>query len=71
MTIGRQLRQIRKQYSLTQQQLADQGGVSFAFINRVETGRTTPRVAELNRVLALLGCEIAIIDKKTKKVIEV
>ncbi len=71
MSIGQQLRQIRKKYSLTQQQLAEQGGVSFAFVNRVETGKTTPRLEELNRVLALLGCEIAIIDKKTKKVIEI
>jgi y4mF family transcriptional regulator len=67
--IGDQLKQIRKTYGLTQKQLADQSGVSFSFINGVETGNSSIRLQTLNKTLALLGCELAIIDKKTQKVI--
>lgn len=68
MGIGEQLKQLRKAYSLTQKQLADQSGVSFSFINEVETGSSSIRVETLNKVLTLLGCELAVVDKKTKKV---
>ncbi|MGK5084853.1 helix-turn-helix domain-containing protein [Bdellovibrionota bacterium FG-1] len=69
MTLGEQLKHIRKTYGLTQKKLADQSGVSFSFINSVETGSSSMRLETLNKVLALVGCEIAIVDKKTKKVI--
>lgn len=71
MKIGEQLKSIRKNYNLTQEQLATQSGVSFAFINRVENGNTSIRLEILNKVLDLLGCELAIIDKKTQRVIEI
>ncbi len=69
MKIGEQLKHIRKVYHLTQKQLAEQSGVSFSFINEVETGSSSIRLETLNKALALLGCEIAIVDKKTKIVI--
>ena len=69
MKIGEQLKYIRKAYGLTQKKLADQSGVSFSFINGVETGSSSIRLETLNKALGLLGCELAIIDKKTKKVI--
>jgi len=69
MKIGEQLKSIRKTYGLTQKQLAEQSGVSFSFINDVETGSSSIRLATLNKALALFGCELAVIDKKTKKVI--
>lgn len=71
MNIGIQLKTIRKGYGLTQEELARKTGVSFSFINGVENGRTSIRLEVLSKVLELLGCEVAIIDKKTKKVIEV
>lgn len=70
MKIGEQLKILRKQYNLTQEQLAVQSGVSFAFINRVENGKTSIRLEVLNEILDLFGCEVAIIDKKNKKIIE-
>lgn len=71
MNIGEQLKSLRKNYDLTQEQLARQSGVSFTFINRVENGNSSIRLEILNKVLDLLGCEIAIVDKKTKKIIEI
>jgi len=71
MNIGAQLKSLRKNYGLTQEQLAFQSGVSFTFINRVENGNSSIRLDILTKTLDLLGCEVAIIDKKTKKVIEV
>ena len=73
-TIGDLLRRHRLEPSfiekdvLTQKELADQSGVSFSFINRVENDNTSIRLETVNRVLNLLGCELAVIDKKTKKV---
>lgn len=69
MKIGEQLKYIRKTYGLTQKQLADQSEVSFSFINGVETGSSSIRLGTLNKVLTLLGCEVALVDKKTKKII--
>lgn len=70
MKLGQQLKQIRKSYGLTQEQLAEQSGVSFSFINSVENHNTSIRLEVLSKVLDLLGCELAVIDKKSKKVIE-
>jgi y4mF family transcriptional regulator len=69
MKLGEQLKSIRKVYGLTQRELAEQSGVSFSFVNEVENGSSSIRLETLNKALALLGCELAIIDKKTKKVI--
>ena len=69
MKIGEQLKTIRKAYGLTQKQLASQSGVSFSFVNRVEMGSSSIRLEILNKALALLGCELAVVDKKTKKLI--
>ena len=69
MNIGEQLKKLRKNYDLTQQQLAEQSGVSFTFINRVENGNSSIRLEILTKILDLLGCEVAIVDKKTKKVV--
>lgn len=71
MNIGEQLKSLRKNYDLTQGQLATQSGVSYAFINRLENGNQSVRLEILNKVLDLLGCELAIVDKKTKRVIEI
>jgi y4mF family transcriptional regulator len=71
MNLGNQLKTIRKGYGLTQQELAQKTGVSFSFINGVENGRSSIRLEVLSKVLELLGCELAIIDKKSKKIIEV
>ncbi len=70
MKLGKQLKSIRKAYNLTQRELAEQSGVSFSFVNEVENGSSSIRLETLNKALSLLGCELAIIDKKTKKVIE-
>lgn len=71
MDLSEQLKSLRKNYDLTQADLAAQSGVSYTFINRFENGHTAARLDVLNKVLDLLGCEVAIVDKKTKKVIEV
>lgn len=71
MNLGIPLKTLRKGYGLTQEELAQKTGVSFSFINAVENGRTSIRLEVLSKVLDLLGCELAIIDKKTRKVIEV
>ncbi len=49
--IGRQLHEWRTRKGLTLQQLADQVGLSAAFISQVENGKSSPSIANL-RILA-------------------
>lgn len=48
----------RKQYRLTQFQLADQAGVGLRFIRELEAGKPTLRLDKVNVVLALFGAEL-------------
>lgn len=45
----------RKQYSLTQEQLADKAGVGLRFVRDLEQGKTTLRLDKINQVLALFN----------------
>ncbi len=53
------IKDLRKQHRLTQQELADQAGVSFSFVNQVERGKKTVRLDTLNQLLAVFGYEMS------------
>ena len=53
--IGRKLRILRKGRGMTQQQLADQLGVSRATISNYEVLRRTPHINELHRFSEFYG----------------
>jgi len=61
MTIGDQLRQLRKKRGLTQSELALQTGLSYSFINQVERGKQSVRLDSLSRLAAVFGFEIGLI----------
>lgn len=52
--IGRAIREARKKAGLTTTVLAQQAGVSQAFLSHLETGRSTPSIATLYRLAAAL-----------------
>lgn len=49
----------RKQYKLTQRDLADRAGVGIRFIRELEGGKRTLRMDKVNVVLDLFGHELA------------
>lgn len=57
--VGALIRNLRKKRHLTQQELADQAGVSFSFINQVERGKKTVRLDALNKLLLVFDYKMA------------
>lgn len=56
----------RKKAGLTQEQFAMQAGVGLAFLRALEQGKTTLKVANVNRVLAMFGCELVPAEMKRR-----
>lgn len=58
MTLSGYLKNKRKQFNLTQQQLAEKAGVGLRFIRDLEQGKITLRMDKVNQVLKLFGQEL-------------
>ena len=58
MSISEFIRQKRKEYNLTQRDLADRAGVGIRFIRELETGKPTLRMDKVNIVLDLFGHQL-------------
>ena len=59
------VRSMRRQYGLTQRQLADKSGVGLRFLFLLEGGKSTMRMDKVNSVLAMFGAELGVV-KLTK-----
>jgi len=58
----------RKQFGLTQQELSEKSGVGLRFVRELEQGKNTLRMDKVNQVLALFGAELsATIINKNKE----
>lgn len=64
MELGNILRNRRQTLRTTQQTLADMSGVSVRMIKAIEGGYANPSIATLEKILNVLGLQLAIIDKK-------
>ncbi len=64
MTIADFVRQQRKLYKLTQQELADRAGVGIRFIRELEGGKPTLRMDKVNVVLDLFGHKLGAVTQK-------
>jgi transcriptional regulator with XRE-family HTH domain len=58
-SIGPKIRKLRKQKSLSLQQLAERSGVSAAAIHRIERNGMVPTIATLMRIAAALNRSVA------------
>jgi transcriptional regulator with XRE-family HTH domain len=56
--VGARIRSARRQRSLTQEQLADQVGVSRSAVAQWETGRTGQVTGNLSRIAGVLGVNV-------------
>jgi transcriptional regulator with XRE-family HTH domain len=55
---GRHLQKVRKSKDITQEELAENIGVSQTWIAYLETGRTTPSIKILQKVAKALGVKV-------------
>ncbi len=53
--IGKKIRDLRKQYGLTQQELADRAELTKGFISQLERGQVSPSVVSLFDLIECLG----------------
>ena len=58
MTISEFVRHKRKEYKLTQRDLADRAGVGIRFIRELEADKPTLRMDKVNIVLDLFGYQL-------------
>ena len=58
MTLSEYLKARRRQYGLTQAELASRSGVGLRFVRDAEQGKKTLRMDKVNQVLALFGDEL-------------
>ena len=54
-TLSQYVKDLRKQYRLTQEDLAEKAGVGLRFVRDLEQGKTTLRMDKVNQVLSLFG----------------
>lgn len=59
VSLSAYVKQMRKQYDLTQVDLSEKAGVGLRFIRELEQGKQTLRMDKVNQVLILFGAELA------------
>lgn len=58
MTIGEHIKARRKEFKLTQVELAERAGVGLRFVRELERGKTSVQLDKVNLVLKLFGEEL-------------
>lgn len=59
LSIPEYVKEMRRQYSLTQTDLSEKAGVGLRFVRELEQGKQTLRMDKVNQVLSLFGAELA------------
>lgn len=56
--LSKQLKALRKEHGLTQEDLAFKAGVGLRFVRELEQGKTTLRMDKVNQVFGLFNMEL-------------
>lgn len=64
------IRQRRLARKLNQKKLADLAGVGQRFVSELERGKPTVRIAEVDKVLAVFGKQLGIVDRSRESIHE-
>lgn len=62
-TCGNYVKEMRKQYGLTQEQLATKSGVGLRFLREMEADKPTLRMDKVNMVLEMFGTQLGVVPK--------
>jgi len=62
--LSESVKKLRKEYNLTQEDLALKSGVGLRFVRELEQGKPTVRMDKVNQVLALFGMELGVIHSE-------
>lgn len=57
-TLSRYVKDMRKQYNLTQVELSEKSEVGLRFVRELEQGKQTLRLDKVNQILNLFGNEV-------------
>ena len=57
------VKDMRREHSLTQEELAAKAGVGLRFVRELEQGKQTLRMDKINQVLELFGREVGAVVK--------
>ncbi|MBR4066985.1 MAG: helix-turn-helix transcriptional regulator [Bacteroidaceae bacterium] len=60
-TLSKYVKAMRKQYNLTQVELAGKSGVGLRLVRELEQGKQTLRLDKVNQILNLFGSEVGIV----------
>ncbi len=60
--LSQQVKALRKQYGLTQEELSYKSGVGLRFIRDLEQGKNSLRMDKVNTVLAMFGKKLGMVD---------
>ena len=55
---------MRRQYELTQRQLAEKAGVGLRFLRELESDKPTLRMDKVNMVLEMFNAELGVVQKE-------
>ena len=58
LSLSEYVKQMRKQYNLTQVELSEKSGVGLRFVRELERGKQSLRLDKVNQILNLFGSEV-------------
>lgn len=62
--LSQRIKDLRKEYKLTQEELAYKSGVGLRFVRELEQGKPTVRLDKVNQVLSLFDMELGVVPSK-------
>lgn len=62
--LSQSVKDLRKEYNLTQEDLAFKCGVGLRFVRELEQGKPTVRLDKVNQVLALFDMELGVVKSE-------
>jgi y4mF family transcriptional regulator len=66
LSLSEYVKQMRKQYNLTQVELSEKSGVGLRFVRELERGKQSLRLDKVNQILNLFGSEVGVVPINKK-----
>lgn len=67
LSLSEYVKQMRKQYNLTQVELSEKSGVGLRFVRELERGKQSLRLDKVNQILNLFGAEVGAVPMDKSK----